>query len=66
MTLDLNCAKFSDKKGKAPSFPPDGLKKHPVSVNRSYVKALKEKLGKTGTVVFEAHDGGLVKEGNER
>ncbi len=65
MTLDLNCANFSDKKGKAPSFPPNGLKKHPVKVNRSYIKALKEKLGKEGKLVLVAHDGGRVIEDNE-
>ena len=63
MTLDLNCASFSDdNKSKGPIIPPDGLKKHPCKVDR---KSIKKELEKAEKVVISAYDGGLNKDDNE-
>ena len=62
MTLDLNCANFSDdNKSKAPIIPPDGLKKHPVKLNRSAIKEAAEKLGKLVIVAYGNTEADLAK-----
>lgn len=38
MTLNLNCANFSDDKGNKLKFPPDGLKQHPQKLDKKSIR----------------------------